>query len=717
VKPAKPRGLPSKEEIVRFVAGATGKVGKREIARAFGVSGGDRIALKRLLKDMAAEGVLDRDHGKRLTTPDKLPEILVVEAIGLDVDGELLAKPHHWPHERPPPRILFAPTQRGDDPLAPGDRGLVRLTRVEDGYEARLVRKLVADRAQIVGVFSRVAGRGRIVSADRKDRGEYVVDRFDEAGAEPGEVVVAEPLPGRPLGLRRARIRERLGDGRSPKAFSLIALKAHSLPFVFPPDAIAEAEKAKPARLEGRTDLRRLPLVTIDGADARDFDDAVHAEADGGGYRVTVAIADVAHYVRTGGALDQEARKRGNSVYFPDRVVPMLPEALSAGLCSLKPGEERACLAVEMRLDAKGKKIGHRFVRGLMRSAARLTYDQVQAAIDGRPDDTTGPLLEPLLRPLYAAHDALLAARAARGTLEIEADERQVILDPDGKVLAIKPRPRHQSHRLIEDMMIAANVAAAESLEAKAMACMYRIHASPPEDKLESLVDFLRTLGFKLARGQAINPAAFNRILEAFRGTPHARIVNEVVLRSQSQAVYSPNNIGHFGLALRRYAHFTSPIRRYSDLLVHRGLIRALGFGSDGLREDEIGHFAATAEHISTTERRAAAAERDVVDRYTALFLAEREGAVFEGRIAGVTRFGLFVRLEASGADGFVPIASLGDDFYRHDESRHALIGRRRGRVLRLGEPVRVKLLEATPLTGGLRFELIEGGTAGKGRR
>jgi len=488
----------------------------------------------------------------------------------------------------------------------------------------------------------------------------------------------------------------------------------------FPAAAVEEAEAAGPAPLDRREDLRTVPLVTIDGADARDFDDAVWAAPDvdpgnPGGLRLLVAIADVAWYVRAGAALDREAEKRGNSVYFPDRVVPMLPEALSAGLCSLRPQEDRPCLAVEMIIDRQGKKLRHRFLRGLMRSVARLTYGQVQAARDGRPDDATGPLLDSVIAPLYGGFEALLAARQKRGTLDLDLSERRVFL-VDGKVARIEPRARLDSHRLVEEYMIAANVAAAEALEAKRMPCMYRVHDAPDPAKIEALREFTASLGLSLAKGQVIRPAVFARLLEQARGTPYAAMINELVLRSQAQAVYSPANIGHFGLALPRYCHFTSPIRRYADLLVHRALIAAHGFGDDGLRPEDGARFPTIAEHISATERRAAAAERDAIDRYVAAFLAERVGDIFVGSVTGVTRFGLFVTLKDSGGSGIVPIGTLPSDFYDHDERRHCLVGRRWGRVYRLGETVGVRLVEATPITGGLVLQLVEDAAAGDER-
>jgi len=711
----KPRAaLPSKEELLRFIQQSPGRVAKRDIARAFGIKGGDRVRLKSLLRELADDGAIARGR-RKLADSGRLPEVLPLEVIGRDLDGEALARPVGWAGAGPPPRIVLAAGRRGEAAPGIGDRVLARLARDERGYVARVVRRLVAAPTRVVGVLRHVGEQLRLIPSDRRQRDEFLVHATDAGGARAGELVVGEGLPGRVFGLPLAKVVERLGDAYSPRSFSIVAAKNQDLPDVFSRAALDEAEAARPATLAGREDLRALPLVTIDGADARDFDDAVHAAAEGDGHRITVAIADVAHYVRAGGALDREAHRRGNSVYFPDRVLPMLPEALSNELCSLKPGVDRAVLAVELRIDAAGNLLSHRFRRGLMRSAARLTYDQVQAARDSRPDDLTAPLQDRIIRPLYAAHAALLEARARRGVLELDLPERQVFLDPQGHVEAIRPRPRHQSHRLIEDMMIAANVAAAETLERATVACMYRIHDRPSADKWEGLAAFLRTLDLKLPPVGGLQARHLNRVLERVKGQPEERVVNEVMLRSQAQACYSPDNIGHFGLALGRYAHFTSPIRRYADLMVHRGLIRACRLGSDGLAEARPDDFESAAEHISITERRAAVAEREALDRYVTAFLAEREGATFAARISGATRFGLFVTLDETGADGLVPMASLDDDFYRHDERRHALVGRRRGRSFRLGDAVRVRLEEANRITGSLRFALVD--KAGPGRK
>ncbi|UEM05131.1 ribonuclease R [Skermanella rosea] len=710
--PKKPAALPSRDEILAFIRNSPVPVGKREIAREFKLRGDDRIALKEMLRDLESEGAVERDRARRLAPPAALPAVGVLEVVEIDTDGEVLARPVAWTSDEPPPKIYMQPERRGHPALLPGDRVLAQLSRQKDRvYAGRTIRKLEKHgTARVLGIYEMTPDGARLRPTDKRQRAEFLVTPANSGDAENGELVVAEVLPSSRFGLKQAKVVERLGDMANPRSISLIAIHSQDLPTVFSEAALEEAGRAEPPTLEGRTDLRDIPLVTIDGADARDFDDAVWAEPDPevpGGWHALVAIADVAFYVRPGRPLDRAAFQRGNSAYFPDRVVPMLPEALSNDLCSLRPGEERACLAVHLWIDARGELTRHRFVRGLMRSAARLTYEQVQAARDGAPDDDAGPLLGPVIEPLYGAFRTLNAARERRGTLELDLPERQVRLDERGGVVAITPRKRLDSHRLIEEFMICANVAAAEALEAKGAPCLYRVHDQPSMDKLESLREFLHGMGHKLAQG-ALKPSDFTGILERVRGRPEAAVISEVILRSQAQASYDPENIGHFGLALRRYAHFTSPIRRYADLMVHRALIRAYGLGPGGLDDAEAARMTEIAEHISSTERRAALAERDAVDRFTAAFLADRVGATFSGRITGVTRFGLFVELDETGADGLVPVSSLPDDQYEHQERSHALVGRRSGRVYRLGAPVKVKLVEADPVLGSTLFALLE---------
>jgi ribonuclease R len=642
-----------------------------------------------------------RERRKPRVRPS-LPDVTVVQVTGTDPDGDAIARPVAWPGDGPPPLVVMAPEPRGRPALAPGERVLVRLRPIQGGrrYEGRSIRRLGDTPGRILGVYRPGPRENRIVPTDRRAKADWVVPQGEDNGAAAGEIVLAEPLPHHRAGLKPARILERLGSMGDARAVSLIAIHTHDIPQAFPDAALAEAMRARPVALGRRTDLRALPLVTIDGEDARDFDDAVYGENTANGFRLIVAIADVAHYVRPGSALDHSARARGNSVYFPDRVVPMLPEALSNGLCSLRPGEDRPCLFVDMTIERSGRKIAHRFARGLMRSTARLTYEEVQRLHE------SGSAHLPIA-PLYDAFRALLDARRARGTLDLDLPEHQIKLDDAGRVVAVVMRPRLDSHRLIEEFMVLANVAAAEELERQRQPAMYRVHAPPSEEKLAGLRSFLSGLGISLPPGPQLHPRDLDRVLWRVAGTEAAPLVNEVMLRSQSQAAYSPDNIGHFGLALPRYVHFTSPIRRYADLLVHRALISGLRLGSGGLRTEDATQFADIAEHITATERRAQLAERDAVDRYLAAFMADQAGAHFQARISGVTRFGLFVTAEESGASGLVPLASLPDDHWHHDERHGTLTGRHTRQAFRLAQPVEVRLVEASPVTGGLIFHIV----------
>ena len=697
-----------------FIADTPGRVGKREIARAFSLDTEQKKTLKKVLKELKEDGHIQRTHGQRYAEPGSLPPVTVVIIIGPDEDGEIIAKPQTWDEETSPPAIFMMPERRGQPALAPGDKVLARLTRAQDkSYEGKTIRRIGSAPDKILGIYSVVEGQGRLKSTNRKAKGEYFVAKGDSLDAEDGDLVRAEVMSGRRVGMRIAKVLERLDTQGGATSISLIAILDSEIPTEFSGEALDLAGAAKAAPLGKREDLRNLSLVTIDGADAKDFDDAVFAEADTdktnpGGWHLIVAIADVAFYVRPGDALDRDAVERSNSVYFPDRVVPMLPEVLSNGWCSLKPHEDRPCMAAHMWINNDGRLIRHRFQRGLMKSHARLTYEQVQAARDGEADETTAPLLKTVITPLYGAYQALDKARHARSVLELDLPERRIVVGDDGQVERVEMRERFDSHKLIEEFMITANVAAAETLEKKRQPCMYRIHDEPSMEKMEGLRQFLDSLSIPLAKGQVIRAETFNRILSKVKDTPHAGMVNDVVLRSQSQAEYSPDNIGHFGLALRRYCHFTSPIRRYADLLVHRALIRGLGLG-EGSLEDKHKDFNRLGETLSRNERRAATAERNAVDRFCAAFLSERVGTVFSGRINGVARFGLFVTLDDTGADGLVPIRSLGDDYFVHDEARHLLRGRRTKATYRLGDKVQVMLMEADPVSGSMIMDLIGG--------
>ncbi len=727
-KPSPRPDLPSREDILAFVAGSTVPVGKREIARHFKLKGPDRIVLKKLLRELEAEGLLDRGRKRRLAPPGSLPEVTVLEVVGPDIDGELIARPANWGRapgqEGAPPTIYLVPDRRGAgrlSALGPGERVLARLRRLDQAsYEAGIIRHLPSVARRLLGVYTRLGSGpeavGRITPTDRKVKREFEVLARDAGEAVSGDLVLAEVLSGTRRGHPGARVLERYASMNDPRAISLIAVHTHGIPEEFSADALAQAAEARPVSADGRIDLTGLPLVTIDGEDARDFDDAVWAEpisqpGSPDAWHLVVAIADVSWYVRPSDAIDRAAERRGTSVYFPDRVIPMLPEALSNDLCSLRPNENRACVACHLWIDREGNLLRYRFERALMRSAARLTYTQVQSALDGAADDVCEALLEPVIRPLYGAFQALAAARAKRGTLEIEMPERQVRIDESGRVASISPRARYDSHRLIEEFMIAANVAAAEQLEKLRLPCMYRIHDRPDRAKLDALSDFLATLGLKLVKGQVIKPQHFNRILSQVKEADEQAVVNEVILRSQAQAVYSPVNIGHFGLGLRHYAHFTSPIRRYADLLVHRALVRGLDLGPGALPDRFEPQMHELGERISQLERRGETAERDAVTRYMAAYLSDRVGGQFAGRIQGVTKAGLFVRLDEIGAEGLVPISTLPDDYYDHDVARHSLVGRNFGRTYRLGDPVEIRLQEADAITGGLLFQLLAGGS------
>jgi len=722
---------PSREDILAFLArereaGRATRIGVREIARAFGLKGEDRVALKRLLSTLADEGVLEK-QGRRVNRKGALPPVALVDITARDRDGELIATPVEWEEDAlgPAPRILIRAPRRAKagEPLpGVGDRALVRAEPDRDAgegeppYVGRVVKLLSRARHRMLGVLRiEPNGNGRVAPIDKKQAGrELSVAAADLGEGKDGDLVSVDLVGKTRFGAPRARVRETLGSVTGEKAVSLIALRAHDIPDVFRAETIAESERAKPATLQGREDWRDLPLVTIDPPDAKDHDDAVHAASDvspdnDGGFIITVAIADVAHYVKPHSPLDKEALERGNSVYFPDRVVPMLPERISNDLCSLRENEDRPALAVRMRVTSKGKKIGHSFHRVMMRSRAKLSYQQAQAAIDGAPDEKTKPLLDSVLRPLYAAHEALQHARNLRAPLDLDLPERKILLKPDGSFDRVVIPPRLEAHRLIEEFMILANVAAAETLEEHRQQLIYRAHDEPSKEKVTALAEFLGTIGVKLAKGQVLKPAHFNVILERVKGLEHENIVNEIILRTQAQAEYTHENYGHFGLNLRRYAHFTSPIRRYADLIVHRALIRALKLGEGAMPEMPAAELAEIAARISAAERRAMAAERETVDRLIAHHLADQIGARFGARISGVTRSGLFVRLIETGADGFVPAATLGREYYSYDEASHSLASRS-GMSYRLADIIEVRLVEAAPIAGALRFEVVGGG-------
>nr|WP_166176628.1 ribonuclease R [Altererythrobacter segetis] len=708
----KQHGLPSAEQVLEFIRTADGPAGKREIARAFGLKGQEKIALKKLLGDMAEEGLID-GRKSAYHRMGGLPKVTVLRVVDTE-EGYPLAVPDAWQPDdgMAPPRVRIVESKKGGA-LRKGDRVLARTEEAGKGWRAHPIKKLPATAEAMLGVIELDgAGKPWLAPVDKRVRNSFPVS--DVGAAEKGMLVLAEPVGKSQRG--GVRVLEVLGDPLAPRSFSLIAIHKYGIPDVFAEATLAEAQLAAklPLSEDKREDLRHLPIVAIDPADARDHDDAIWAEPDGeGGFKAVVAIADVSFYVRPGGQVDREARKRGNSVYFPDRVVPMLPEVLSADVCSLKVGADRAAMACHLAIDAQGRITSYRFARALVRIAEVIAYEDAQARFDGAGE-------EPQLRNLWAAWKLLNAAREARDPLELELPERRVVLDEHGKIAEIALRERLDAHRVVEDFMIAANVAAAKALESKAHPVVYRIHEPPTREKLVALKDYFKSIGKNLALGQVITPGLFNRMIKDIADDAEKALVMEAVLRSQTQAYYGPQNAGHFGLALGSYAHFTSPIRRYADLLVHRALVDSFHLEQPkpatdlppltGLAEQDRVDLEKVTEAISRTERRAMEAERDTIDRYVAAWLSARVGEVFDTRITGVQSFGFFATIVGLGGDGLVPVSTLGQDYFRYDEGARALVGEKTGERFGLGDTLKLRLGEANPLTGALKFEPVEGG-------
>jgi ribonuclease R len=770
-------GLPSRQQILDFIASSDSPAGKREIARAFGLSGHDKIALKALLHDMADEGLIDASPGRAFHQAGGVPKVTVLRIVDVDESGQAWAVPERWEADIPEPRLRVLERKGRGSALGVGDRLLARTEQRGNGYAAHPMKKLLKGSELVLGVVHREAQGFWLRPVEKKERRELPIS--DIADARPGDLVLAEKV-GRPPRLT-ARVSEILGDPFAPRSFSLIAIHKHGIPHEFPEQVLLEAERVAEQDLGKREDLTHIPIVAIDPADARDHDDAVWAAPDddpanAGGWRAIVAIADVSFYVRSGSALDKEARKRGNSVYFPDRVVPMLPETLSADICSLKEGEDRAALVCHLQVSREGQLRSWRFTRARVRIAANIAYEDAQAAIDAaeqvlpelargggprearwrgnphsalplhqaspgppprdklgedldeavevfsspcsmpeiEPDDppVDPALVESTLKPLWACWRALYAAREKRAPLDLDLPERRVELDEKGRITSVAPRERLDAHKLIEDYMIAANVAAAKALESKKAPVMYRDHEPPGREKLVALKDYLKTFEVEFALGQVVRPATFNHIIERIGEADFRPQVMEQILRTQTQAYYSPENKGHFGLALGSYAHFTSPIRRYADLVVHRSLVRAFGLGEGGLTDQETEAMEVTGELISQLERRAMEAERETLDRYVAAYLSERVGDLVDCRITGVQPFGFFATVEGLGGDGLVPVSTLGSDYYRYEESSQSLVGDDSGERFSPGQRLKLRLVEANPVSGGLRFELPDAGYA-----
>ncbi len=736
-------GLPTRQQILDFIATSDVPAGKREIAKSFGLSAQEKIGLKALLKDMADEGLIDSAPGRAFHKMGGVPKVTVLRIVDVDDGGNVWAVPERWEAEGvPPPRLRVRERKRGA--LGVGERILARTEEAGNGWIAQPMKVLAPASEQVLGVLREEGGRLWLTGVDKRERREFAV--ADAGDAAPGDLVLAE-LAGKPPRIS-ARVVSRLGDPFAARSFSLIAIHKLGIPDVFSQEALDEAKQVAEQPLgDGREDLRHLPIVAIDPEDARDHDDAVWAEADDdpanvGGWKAIVAIADVSFYVRPKSEIDREARRRGNSVYFPDRVVPMLPEILSADICSLQEHEDRAALACHLRIGKDGTLKSWRFTRAVVRLVANISYEEAQASIDASSSplpqaggaggglapslsdsaESASPPPSPLplagggegemlaiLRPLWACWRALEKARDARAPLDLDLPERRVVLDEKGRIVSVAPRERLDAHRLIEDYMIAANVAAAKALEAKKAPVMYRVHEPPSREKLAALKEYLETFDVPFALGQVVRPATFNHVIERIGDADFRPQVMEQILRTQTQAYYAPANHGHFGLGLGSYAHFTSPIRRYADLLVHRALVGAYALGPGGLPADDAAAMESIGEIISRLERRAMEAERDTTDRYVAAFLSERVGQIMDVRITGVTNFGFFATVEGIGGDGLMPVRDLGNDYFRFDEGARTLVGENSGETFALGQRLELKLAEANPVSGALRFELPEG--------
>ena len=705
--------LPTKKQIQDWIKDNPKKSSKREIAKAFGIKGSMRVELKKVLKELTLSGEIDKNK-KSFKNPNQLPSVCILQMMASTSDGDLFARPVDWKGDEPEPIVLMV--FRASDPaLAYGDRVLAKVSIVQDEqyqYEGRIIRVLKKTPKNTLGIYKETSEGGRILPIEKSGR-EWSVKLSDALDAKDGELVEAEQIKGpRASGLHAARVINIVGDPSGPKAVSLIAIHQHGIPHQFPEDVLNESENSNFSVDAKREDLTKIPFVTIDPSDARDHDDAVYSHPDKdpsniGGHVLWVAIADVAHFVKPGSALDEEARKRGNSTYFADRVVPMLPDRLSGDLCSIHEGIERPCLAVCITIDKSGKKLKQTFHRANIKSVASLNYEEVQKSVEGTVNEKVKPHFENVIKPLYECYFCLKKSKDCRQPLDLDLPERKVELFKNGRVKAVVLKERFDSHRLIEEFMILANVAAAEELSKARSEFLYRVHEEPTPEKLNALREVAQSAGFNLAKGQVLQTSHLNDLLTKSKQSDLSELISMTTLRSMSQAYYSRENFGHFGLALKKYAHFTSPIRRYSDLITHRALISSLGLGCDGLKEMDSEKLEGTAKHISDTERRSMVAERDTTDRYLASYLSEKVGNEFEGKISGVAKFGFFVRLNESGAEGIVPVRTLGTDFYYYDDRTNTLRGSETGLIIGLGQRATVRLKEVDPIAGGIAFDAL----------
>lgn len=707
--------IASREAIIAFLAERTELMTAERLAQELGLTEPDRFdALAKRLAAMVRDGQLLVNRRGGYGVARKLDLI----------PGEVIANAEGYGFLRPDAGgedLFLSPAQMRQ--VLHGDRVLASVVGLDrrGRREGAIVEVLERRSPRLVGRFQDQGGFGLVVPDERRIHQDVLVPAGRAGEARSGQIVVCEitepPTRDRPPVGRVVAV---LGERLSASIAVQMAIESHGLPHEWPAGALADAAAVEPevtaAGREGREDLRQLPLITIDGEDARDFDDAVYAEPRSGGYRLVVAIADVSHYVRPGTALDDEAHNRATSVYFPDFVVPMLPETLSNGICSLNPNVERLCMVCDMQVDHEGEVTRSRFYPAVMRSHARLTYTQVWKALgDGDPGARAAiGAMMPHLENLYGLYHLLARQRSRRGAIEFDSQEFQFKLAPTGEVLAMGAYERNDAHRLIEECMIAANVEAARFLERRKMPAPYRVHAPPPPNKYDDLLGFLKEFQLRLPPQGEVTPGDFAALIRKVRKRADAALLESVLLRAQSLAVYQPANEGHFGLALKAYAHFTSPIRRYPDLLVHRAIRHALAGG----RATDYAYGASEMEtlsaHCSKCERRADEAERDVDERYKCAWMEKHVGSEFDGVVSGVTSFGLFVELRESRVTGLVHVTQLPNDYYHFDARGQLLTGERRGLRFRLGDAVRVLVLRASLEDRKIDFRLVEPPRAAK---
>lgn len=640
-------------------------------------------------------------------TENELPESCLLEITGTSKFGDFIASTVDAEDNPQNLKIYVTENRRIKPALTVGDKFIGKLLKKKDNWFAKPVaRTAKADEQEeiIYGIIEKREGKYFLKPSEKNNYMDYLIEH--PGAAKDGDFVKVALSGSRRF--KEAGIVKNFGPFDLNKATTSLILEKYNIPYEFPEAVLKESQNLKEFAKDGREDLTSIPLVTIDGEDAKDFDDAIYAKKTDGGFLLIVAIADVAFYVRNFSEIDKEAYKRGNSVYLPNMVVPMLPEALCNGLCSLRPKELRASVVCFIEIDESGNIKNYDFKRAVIKSAARLTYNEVSAALEGKKSDNISPVFKTVIEPVYAAYQALDKARQKRGALNLETEELRVKVNKDGQVVGIEKEEHFISHRIVEEFMIAANICAAKTLGKSKLPTMYRVHDKPLEDKLKEMSPLLHNLGLKLPEAPALKPEHFNKILELCSAGGYNQGISELILRLQCQAKYSPVNIGHFGLGLTDYAHFTSPIRRYADLLIHRALIRAYDMPDGGKLEESatVKTFEDIGDHLCETERKAVNAERDIIARFVSAYLSPSIGSVFEVKVSGISSAGVFVRVENIGAEGLMPMSSLPNDNYLL--SPMELMGEKTRLRFRFGDKISAKLQEASPITGGLIFKYVD---------